>query len=138
MSVARRSSSLVFNARPGAGRARLRRRIWQLSAIGTLLCLSGCARAALSSFLPSLSLGVVAHRLAHADSGTARGATERWDAVALVGLSFRPRPAAAQVPVRGELSPETWIAPCDDDDFICLQEAADAEQELRDAFGELQ
>lgn len=98
---------------------------------------AGCTRASASALLPSISLGLLARRTAQwiASDGAA---SERWHALALVSLQFRPRSVAADLPVRAELAPETWIAPCDADDFICLQEAADAEQELRDALGELQ
>jgi hypothetical protein len=97
----------------------------------------GCTRASASALLPSISLGLLARRTAQWIA-TDGAASERWHALALVALQFRPRSAAADLPVRAELAPETWIAPCDADDFICLQEAADAEQELRDAFGPLQ
>lgn len=98
---------------------------------------ASCTRASASALLPSISLGLLARRSARwiaSDSA----ASERWHALALVSLQFRPRSVAADLPVRAELAPETWIAPCDADDFICLQEAADAERELADAFGELQ
>ena len=105
------------------------------------LCLFGslgCTRASVAALLPSLSLAVAAQRSGRAEAGAEHGATQRWDAIALVSLQFRPRSIAMELPARGELAPETWIAPCDSDDFICLQEAADAEQELNQAFGELQ
>jgi hypothetical protein len=133
MSVARWLFTLLSRVRPLAARVRS-------GSSWLILCVSllGCTRAGASALLPSLQLGVVARRLAHAESGATRGASERWDAVALVSVQFRSRTVAAELPVRAELSPETWIAPCDADDFICLQEAADAEQELQDAFGDLQ
>jgi hypothetical protein len=105
-----------------------------------LVCTSvlGCTRASASAFLPSLQIGVVARRIGHLAAGAESSAVEHWDAIALVSVQFRPRSVAAELAVRGELAPETWIAPCDSDDVICLQEAADAEQELSDALGELQ
>jgi hypothetical protein len=107
-----------------------------LIALGAGL-LSACTRASAAALLPSISLGVLARRAVQLTSSEALGA-ERWHAVALVALQFRPRSVAAELPLRAELMPETWIAPCDTEDFICLEEAAEAEQELRDAFGELQ
>lgn len=99
--------------------------------------LSSCTRASAAALLPTISLGVLARRAVQLTS--ARGLIdERWSAVALVALQFRPRSVAAELPLRAELMPETWVAPCDTDDFICLEEAAEAEQELRDALGELQ
>jgi hypothetical protein len=99
---------------------------------------SGCTRASAAAFLPSLQLGVTTRRIAQAAAGGQGGRSEPWDAVFLVSALFRSRTVAAELALRAELAPETWIAPCDADDFICLQEAADAEHELRDVLGELQ
>jgi hypothetical protein len=99
--------------------------------------LSACTRASAAALLPTISLGVLARRAVQLTSSEAVVA-ERWHAVALVALQFRPRSVAAELPLRAELMPETWIAPCDAEDFVCLEEAAEAEQELRNAFGELQ
>ena len=99
--------------------------------------LGACGRPSAASFVPSLELGVTVRRRADADA-LAREDAQRWDTVALASLRFRALNPAAELPRLGELSPEAWIAPCDEDDVICLQEAAEAEHELAAALGELQ
>jgi hypothetical protein len=110
-------------------------------AMGLLLAssLAGCTRASFASLLPTLEVGVVAQRQLDArmqlelDHGQ-----RRWGAVAFVALSFRPVRPASQLPLRAELAPEAWLAPCDEDDVECLQEASAAEHEIAAALGELQ
>jgi hypothetical protein len=115
------------------------RSVLLLIVLGVGACLAaGCSRPAAAAWLPVLDVGVSVRRRAQHDSGAALRGTERWDSVALVALRFRPVNPAAALPERGELLPETWIAPCDADDTICLQEAADAEGEIGAALGELQ
>jgi len=97
-----------------------------------------CSRPSVASWLPALELGVSVRRHADQRSGAQLETAQRWDTLALVSLRFRALNPAAELPVRGELAPETWLAPCDSDDEICLQEAADAEREIGAAFGELQ
>jgi hypothetical protein len=99
---------------------------------------AGCGRAGVASFVPALELGIRARRSTDVLSAAQSESDRRWATSAFVGLRFRPFNAAAELPTRGELSPETWIAPCDMDDSICLQEAADAEHEVAAALGELQ
>ena len=107
--------------------------------LGVGACLTGaCSRPGAAACLPVLELGVSVRRRAEHDEAAVLRGSERWDSVALVGLRFRPVNPAATLPERGELLPETWIAPCDGDDTICLQEAADAEHEISAALGELQ
>jgi hypothetical protein len=96
----------------------------------------GCTRASVASLLPTLEIGVTAHQRRSSAAGSEP--EQRWAAVAFVGLSFRSLTVAGSLPSRAELAPETWIAPCDEDDVICLQEATGAEQELAQALGELQ
>jgi hypothetical protein len=105
---------------------------------GAASALVACTRPAVASLLPVLELGCAARRRLSTRDGVQLHAERRWDTVAFVGLRFRPRSAAAELPVRAELAPETWLAPCDSDDLICLQEAADAETEIANALGELQ
>jgi hypothetical protein len=99
---------------------------------------AGCTRASVASALPTLDVALVGSGRRSAASGADEHAERRWSAALFVGLSFRPVVAAAQLPLRAELAPETWILPCDDDDVICLQEAIGAESELSTALGELQ
>lgn len=99
---------------------------------------SGCGRPGAASFVPALELGLRARRSLDVVSALQQDSDQRWVTSAFVGLRFRSFNAAAELPTRGELLPETWIAPCDGDDIICLQEAADAEREIATALGELQ
>jgi len=100
---------------------------------------TACTRPAVASLLPLLELGLSAHRLRSESSGSEReGADQRWHATAFIALRFKPRTVAAQIPLRADLAPETWLLPCDSDDVICLQEALEAETELARTMGELQ
>lgn len=99
--------------------------------------LTACTRASAAALLPRVSLGVLAKHAVRATNSDGFAA-DRWQVLAQIALEFRPRSVAAELPLRAELMPETWIAPCDAEDFICLEEAAEAEQELRAALGELQ
>lgn len=114
---------------------------WPARAALALSCLAvaACGRPAVASLLPLLEVGLSAHRLRSGatDAELARDA-ERWQASAFVALRFQPRTAAAALPLRGALAPETWILPCDSEDTICLQEVLEAESELKRALGELQ
>jgi hypothetical protein len=92
----------------------------------------------MASLLPALEIGCSARRELDTASAARSLDHQRWQAVGFVGLRFRARSVAADVPSRSELAPEAWLAPCDSDDEICLQEAADAEQEIATALGELQ
>jgi hypothetical protein len=110
-----------------------------LIGLGVAACLCvACSRPSAAPFLPMLELGVSVRRRAGHDRGLQPDATQHWDTVALVSLRFRPFNPAAALPERGELLPETWIAPCDPEDTICLQEATEAEREIGVALGELQ
>jgi hypothetical protein len=108
-------------------------------ALGLLLAwgLSGCTRAGVAALLPSLELGVRAQRVALTQLALDQG-QQRWGGLAFIALSFRPVRPASQLPLRAELAPETWLAPCDEDDVECLQEASAAEHEISAALGELQ
>lgn len=100
---------------------------------------AGCTRASIASLLPTLDVGITAQQRRSRVTGTDADHDERrWAAVAFVGLSFRRMTVAGELPLRAELAPETWIAPCDEDDAICLQEAIVAEREIAQALGELQ
>jgi len=100
---------------------------------------TGCGRPAIASLMPLLELGVSTQRLR---SGASQLELVRdaqgWHTTVFVALRFQPRPAAAAVPARGELAPESWLLPCDTDDVICLQEALEAEAELARVVGDLQ
>src|SRR5689334_421541 len=63
----------------------------------------GCTRASASALLPSISLGLLARRTAQWIA-TDGAASERWHALALVSLQFRPRSVASELPVRAELA----------------------------------
>lgn len=114
---------------------------WPARTVLTLTCLgsAACGRPAVASVLPLLELGFSAQRL-RTDrlGGELDGADQRWRTMAFVALRFEPRIAAADIPLRAELSPETWVLPCDSDDVICLQEALEAEAELASSMGQLQ
>jgi hypothetical protein len=100
---------------------------------------AGCTRASVASLLPTLEVGILAQQRRAAMAGVEQEQGQRrWAAVAFVALSFRPVRVASELPLRAELAPETWIAPCDEDDVECLQEASAAERELAEALGELQ
>ena len=99
----------------------------------------GCTRASVASLLPTLEIGIMAQQRRAAMAGMELDqAQRRWAAVAFVALSFRRLTVASELPLRTELAPETWIAPCDEDDVVCLEEAIGAERELAAALGELQ
>jgi hypothetical protein len=97
---------------------------------------TGCTRASIASLLPTLEVGVLAQQRGRALDGMEQ--EQRWSAAAFVALNFRPVRPASELPLRAELAPETWIAPCNEDDVECLQEASGAEREVADALGELQ
>jgi hypothetical protein len=101
-------------------------------------CLIACGASSSASFLPTVEFGVSLRQRGQADPSALHDARERLDIVAMASLRFRALNPAADLPRLGELLPETWLAPCDDDDVICLQEAAEAERELAAALGELQ
>lgn len=103
-----------------------------------LIVVGGCSRAGLSSFIPALELRVRAQHHAAAAASDGMRSVQRWDAVAVVSLRFRAQRAAFEPPSRYEMAPEAWVAPCDADDVVCLQEAADAERELSALLGPLQ
>lgn len=112
-----------------------------LPVLGLLMSWShaGCTRASIASLLPTLDVGLLAqHRRSTGAGLLGERDEQRWAAVAFVGFSFRPLNVASQLPLRAELAPETWIAPCDEDDVLCLEEAISAESELAQALGELQ
>lgn len=117
------------------GRVAQRAALW-CGALG-LSAGSACGKPGTASFVPALELGIRARR-SHDVSALQPDNDRRWQTHAFVGLRFCALNAAAELPTRGELLPETWIAPCDGDDIICLQEAADAEREIASALGELQ
>jgi hypothetical protein len=107
--------------------------------VSIVLQCAGCTRASVASLLPTLDVGITAQHRRSSVTGTEGEHSERrWAAVAFVGLSFRRMTVAGELPLRAELAPETWIAPCDEDDVICLQEAIGAEREIAQALGELQ
>lgn len=101
--------------------------------------LAGCTRAGAASLLPTLEIGILAQQRRAATAHAERDQDQRrWAAVGFVVLNFRPARPASELPLRAELAPETWVAPCDEDDAECLQEASAAESELARALGELQ
>jgi hypothetical protein len=100
---------------------------------------AGCTRASVASLLPRLEIGILAQQRRAAMAGVEQEhGQRRWAAVAFVALNFQPVRVASELPLRAELAPETWMAPCDEDDVECLQEASAAERELAEALGELQ
>jgi hypothetical protein len=103
-----------------------------------LVLLGACGRPGAASCVPTLELGLRLRRRADVDQALAHDTAQRWDTIAMASLRFRALNPAAELPRLGELSPETWLAPCDEDDVICLQEAAEAERELAAALGDLQ
>lgn len=113
---------------------------WSRRCLVAVACggLGACGRPAFASLLPLLELGLSAQRVRTTGSSETGSETQRWGAVGFISLRFEPRTAAAQIPLRAELSPETWVLPCDADDVICLQEALETEAELARALGDLQ
>jgi hypothetical protein len=114
------------------------RAAWPLLGLLLAWLQAGCTRASVASLLPTLEVGILAQQRRAAVAGVEEQGQRRWAAVAFVALSFRPVRVASELPLRAELAPETWIAPCDEDDAECLQEASGAERELAEALGELQ
>ena len=115
---------------------------WSLSLLVLVSALSAntsCARSVSALLVPKLELhaqlqqtranGSLASTLVQHTSQQLHAGFSAW-------LRWQPTVYAAQVPVRYELSPSAWMAPCDDDDSDCFAEFArdehDIAAELRD------
>jgi hypothetical protein len=121
-----------------SSRAALRARaVWVgLGLAGCLSGATGCHRSSLSSFVPSLRVQLSALRSAEGTSASRDRVS--WDVAVTGWLRFQPKIAASAVPLRAEWAPEAALAPCAEDDLLCLEEFAEGEHEASALLGELQ
>jgi hypothetical protein len=96
----------------------------------TLACSPGCTRSTAAGFVPTLDIGLRLTRSAALASMSSERAAHQLAAEVHVWLSFSPQSPAAALPTPGEASGLTFVAPCDEGDSACLDEAAESEPEL--------
>lgn len=109
----------------------------QLAALSwSLAALPGCSRATAASFFPKLDIQLTAQHAERALPLVREKAG--WHVRVMALLRFQPRIAAQALPARAEFAPESWLAPCDADDPVCLEEAAELEPEMQNLLGELE
>lgn len=85
------------------------------SSCSAALALFGCSPATTAAFIPRLDVSVRSTRTedAYASFPSQRG-QQRWDLTVLGRLAWTSQRSAALIPSRNELSPDTWIDPCPD------------------------
>ncbi len=86
------------------------------------LAASGCQRASLSSFVPTLHVRLEAQRSRSHILDDARfvASVTGW-------LRFQRRPSWDEAPLRAEMYAETSALPCELDDAACLEEFSESE-----------
>ena len=102
-----------------------------LAPLAVVACSLACTRATAVGFVPVLDVGVRVTRSAALTRTSSDRAANELATTAFVWLSFRPPSPAATLPTPSQASGLAFVAPCDEGDSACLDEAAESEPELK-------